>query len=295
MSPLITVVIPSYERPEPLGRCLEALASQALGRNEYEVIVVDDGSSCDLAACVEPFLSRVRLKLLRQDNAGPAAARNRGIHAAEGELIALTDDDCEPRPYWLERLRERLIAEGDSCIVGGRVVNLLADDPFSEASQLILDMVYDYYNRDPGNARFFASMNVGLPRASFLANGAFNADFRTAEDRELCDRWRGSGHRLVYEPGAEIGPAHRLDARSFWRQHMSYGRGADQYHRVRHERASGSILKESSFHLALPGLVLRHLRGRGLRRATVQLAILALWQVANAAGFFSSRWIGDNS
>lgn len=291
MNPLIAVVIPTYERPGPLGRCLEAVATQTLRRDEYQVIVVDDGSSCDVEACVEPYRSRVQLKLLRQQNEGPAAARNRGIHAADGELIALTDDDCEPRQDWLERLRGRLVAEGESCMVGGGIVNLLNDNLFSETAQLILDLVYDHYNHDPEKAHFFASMNVGIPKAGFLACGGFSSDFRTAEDREFCDRWRSSGHRLVYEPGAEIGHAHRLDLRSFCRQSLGYGRGAYHYHQVRRERSSGSMLGESgNFYLALPGLVLRRLYRRRVGRAAKHLAILALWQVFNAAGYFAGRW-----
>jgi len=292
MSPLVTVVVPTYERPEQLGRCLTALVAQTLDVDEYQVVVVDDASSCDLEQVIEPYRSRLRLQLVRQSHQGPAAARNRGVGTAEGELIAFTDDDCEPHPAWLESLRDRLVAEAEPCLVGGGIVNLVTANPFSEASQLILDLVYEHFNSDPGNAHFFASMNVGLPKAALLACGGFSAEFRTAEDRELCDRWRQSGHRLVYEPRARIGHAHDLNLHSFCRQHFGYGRGAANYHRIRSERSSGTMRDESSFHRALPGLVWRRLRRRSVGGATTQLVILTLWQVFNAVGFFAGRW-GD--
>jgi len=288
-SPCVTVVVPTYERPEQLGRCLGALARQTLGRDAFQVVVVDDGSSCDLEAVVGSYDSRLRLDLLRQDHQGPAAARNRGVAVADGEFIAFTDDDCVPQPNWLERLRARLVAEGEACLVGGRIVNLLPNNPFSEASQLILVLVYEHFNSDPENAHFFASMNVGLSKDALLACGGFRPDFRTAEDRELCDRWRSNGHRLVYEPGAGIGHAHDLDLRSFCRQHFGYGRGAARYHQVRGEGSSGTMGDESSFHRALPGLVWRHLRRRSIGHAAVQLAILTLWQVVNVIGYLDGR------
>ena len=292
MHPQISVVVPTFERPEALMRCLEALALQTLPQRSYEVIVVDDGSSCELEGRIAPYRSRLHLTLLRQENKGPAAARNLGINAAQGQNLAFTDDDCEPRPAWLATLNERLASESDPCLVGGRVVNLLSTNLFSEASHLILEMVYKHYNVDPTNAHFFASMNIGVAREKLLECGSFDTRFRTAEDRELCDRWRANGYRLVYEPEATIGHAHLLDFRHFCKQHYGYGRGADHYHRVRGARASGTMLDESSFHLALPGLVLRALRDQSIPRAAQLTAILFLWQVCNLCGFLTSKWNG---
>lgn len=289
MTPRIAVVIPTYERPEPLGRCLAALAAQTLPREEFQVVVVDDGSAYDPESVVGSFREDLRLDLLRQDHRGPGAARNRGVEAAEAGLIAFTDDDCEPRPDWLEAMRSRLTGEREPCLVGGSIVNLLTDNPFACGTQMVLDMVYEHYNADPDDARFFASMNLGVRKAALIDCGGFSESFRTAEDRELCDRWRHAGHRLVFEPRAQIGHAHHLTFRTFSRQHLGYGRGAAHYHEVRRKRESGTLREESSFHRALPGLVMPHLRRLPVSRSFVQLGVLAQWQVMNLVGYLDGR------
>lgn len=100
----VSVVVPTYRRPDLLARCLDRLAAQAYDREAYEIIVVDD------AVC--PRTERVvkaragNCPVLRYlpvpASTGPAAARNRGWQAARGEIIAFTDDDCLPEPGWLQ-------------------------------------------------------------------------------------------------------------------------------------------------------------------------------------------------
>lgn len=120
----VSVVIPTYRRPDLLQRCLEALLKQTLDRSRYEVIVVDDGQTEDTRELVERLAAttqgRPRLRYLRPlGTRGPAAARNRGWHAAEGEVVAFTDDDTLPDPDWLN---QGLIAMGrDRCAVRGAV------------------------------------------------------------------------------------------------------------------------------------------------------------------------------
>ena len=100
--------MPTYNRPATLRRCVEAVLCQTV--RDIEVIVVDDGG----AASAEQTLSEVndpRLRVLRQANAGPAAARNRGASHSSARWLAFVDDDCAPRPDWLERLLGRATAD----------------------------------------------------------------------------------------------------------------------------------------------------------------------------------------
>jgi GT2 family glycosyltransferase len=238
------------------------------------------------------FEERLDLELVRKTNGGPASARNAGLQRASEELVAFTDDDCHPEATWLERLIESTGAAAAPALVGGAIYNALPERSFSEASQLVLDLVYDHYNRDPAAARFVVTMNLLAPRAELVELGGFDAGFRTAEDRELCDRWLAAGYRMVYAPAARVGHAHPLDLRGFCRQHFGYGRGADRYHRVRAARDSGSLLEESSFHLELPRLLIRRARSLGGLRLLTLMPHLAVWQLANAGGFLWSRMAG---
>lgn len=109
MIPEFSVVIPSSHHPALLLKCLDALGRQRLARNQFEVIVVDDGNSSDTATAVALFTRQVAQSggalevryLAQSKQRGFAAARNRGWQAARGRIIAFTDDDCLPEPEWL--------------------------------------------------------------------------------------------------------------------------------------------------------------------------------------------------
>jgi GT2 family glycosyltransferase len=282
----LSVIVPTYNRPAALRECLGALASQDYPRDRFEVLVVDDGGESSPAPVIEEMRSRLSVELLTQAHAGPSRARNLGAGMARGRFLAFTDDDCRPQPTWLARLAAALERAPDS-IVGGRIVNSLPDNAFSSASQMIADIVYAHYNADPENARFFSSNNFAMAAESYRALGGFDEGFLilACEDRELCDRWRATGGRMIYEPEAVVGHAHSLALYSFVRQHFTYGRGAVHFHRIRAERASGTLRDEMSFHVNVSNWLAQPFRCRTLVDATRIAALMVLWQGANLAGF----------
>lgn len=275
--PEISVIIPTFNRGEELQCCLAALAAQTLGRERFEVLVVDDGSQPP----AQPAPNGLRLEILRQSNRGPAAARNLGSSRARAEILAFTDDDCRPRAGWLEALVEAA-GRHPGALLGGATRNGLDDNPYAEASQLIQDQVYRWYNCGADGARFFASNNLAAPRRAFLDLGGFHPEFRTAEDRDLCDRWRAAGGRLLYVPEAEVIHARRLTLGSFVRQHFAYGRGARRYQLAHRERTGRSSIDPGFYRFLLAALP-RTLEGQ--RRPVAVAALLAVWQAANLAGF----------
>jgi GT2 family glycosyltransferase len=121
-----------------------------------------------------------------------------------------------------------------------------------ETSQLLLDYLYEFYNRSLEGAKFFASNNLAFPRKIFLDSGGLDSRYRqaAAEDRELCDRWISQGRRLRYTPEASVFHAHPLALGTLWRQHYTYGRGAFFFHRMRAERGGGPVrIEPLSFYL----------------------------------------------
>ena len=125
------------------------------------------------------------MTLLTQTHAGPSAARNTAAKRARGLFLAFTDDDCMPKADWLQKLAARFAQTPDH-LIGGRTLNAVNNNPYSTTSQMILDIVYSYYNADPKTARFLASSNLAIPADRFHELGGFNATFRTSEDRELA-------------------------------------------------------------------------------------------------------------
>ncbi|HEX8161609.1 MAG TPA: glycosyltransferase [Pyrinomonadaceae bacterium] len=284
-TPLFSVIIPTRGRHAQLAACLASLAAQEFARRDFEVVVVDDGSAPPVGDCVAPFRARLDLKVYAQANAGPAAARNRGAAHARGRFLAFTDDDCLPDARWLAALAARLDASPDA-LVGGRTVNALASNAYSATSQLIIDVVYGHYNADGGGARFFASNNFAARRGPFREAGGFDESFRCSEDRDFCDRWLARGRRLVYAPEALVRHAHALGARSLWRQHFGYGRGAYRFHRKREAHGADRFQPEPAFYSKLLRAALAQPRPSQSIKMT---ALLAWAQAANAAGFFYER------
>jgi GT2 family glycosyltransferase len=285
----VSVVVPTKDRPDQLAACLRALGELAHPRERLEVVVVDDGGSADLEPARAGVPPDLTVSVIRQEARGPGGARNRGAEAAEGELLAFTDDDCLPDPHWVEELAAALEdAPGTAC--GGRTLNALPGNPFAEASQHVQDLVYAHYNANPEAARFFASNNLAVPRDAFRELGGFDAERfpRASEDRDLCDRWIASGRALRYASAAVVHHTHDLDLPGFARQHLAYGRGAARYHRARAERGTGRMRDDVPFHLNR-ALWARTLKMVPRRRAAATAALLGVWQIANAAGYVLER------
>jgi len=280
-APDFSIIIPTYNRPAPLGDCLSALTRLDYPRDRFEVIIVDDGSTVPIGDVAETFGDRLDLTVLAVPHTGPARARNLGADRARGRYLAFTDDDCSPRHSWLRALDARArLAPGAA--LGGRTVNAFPENLCSTLSHLIVEVAYACYNADPEQGRFFASNNLAVPAGDFRDLGGFDPEFATAEDRDLCQRWLDHGGRLVYAPDAVVEHAHRLTPASLWRQHFAYGRGAYRFHR-RHpawrrleiDRRFYRDLAVGPFRQERPG------------RAVLLALLLALQQAANAAGFLA--------
>ena len=276
--PAVSVVIPTRNRPAQLARCLEALAALDEPKGGFEAIVVDDGGDEPLDAVVESRRGGMQLTLVRVSARGPAAARNAGVERARAPLVAFTDDDCRPHRGWLQALVARLEAAPDA-LVGGRTVNGLPGNASAAASQLIVDLVYAHYNAEPERGRFVASNNLAVRADALRRAGGFDPSFRTAEDRELCDRWLALGGRIVLAPEAVVEHAPELTVGRFAGRHFAYGRGAHRFHRARARRGSGRLIDETRFHARLPALV------RAAAPSPRLAGLLVVWQAANAAGF----------
>jgi GT2 family glycosyltransferase len=270
--PVISVVVPTVGRPHRLERCLAALEASELGRERFEVIVVDDSGGPETARVAEA--SALDPRLVEPGRSGPSGARNAGATAARGEFVAFTDDDCEPSPGWLTAL-QRALGAHPGAAVGGVTVNGVPDDKAAEASQAVVDAVHGAFNADPGAPRFFASSNLAFPAREFLAVGGFDERFRYAEDREMCERWLRAGHQFGHAPDAVVVHMRTMTLREFWRQHYGYGRGAAAFARSR--RDAGAWAER-------PGIA-RELAVRARAGGPTLAAHLALSQVATAAGF----------
>jgi GT2 family glycosyltransferase len=205
--PVASVVMPTHGRRTSLVRVLRALADQQLDAGAFEVIVVCDGDidgSVDACRGLAPSLP-YQLRILEQDNEGPAAARNRGIDTATGELIVFLDDDVLPDPT--------LIADHLAAHAGRTHVATIgpllhpADSTLSlwgAWEQRMLSRQYDEIvaGRWQATYRQFYTGNAAVRKRDILAAGGFDPSFKRAEDVELALRLQEQGTEFVFLPTA---------------------------------------------------------------------------------------------
>jgi glycosyltransferase involved in cell wall biosynthesis len=287
-SSFISVIVPTYERPVHVSKCLSALADQQYPRDRFEVLVVDDGGSAPLTGVVNSLRHRLDVTLLRQPHSGPATARNYGAAHAKGSYLAFTDDDCRPSPDWLVTLSS-FFRQCPDCVLGGRTLNDLAGNLYSTASQLLVDYLYLSWNSTTGPATFFASNNLALPSHVFRIVGGFDGEWDRAagEDRDFCDRLVIHGYRLMYVPEALVRHAHVLGVWSFVRQHFNYGWGAHRIHVLRATRC-GKRMQFAPLSFYLKAVVYPFTRPISVRKAGLLAILLGLAQAANAVGWLAA-------
>lgn len=280
MSPAVSVIVPSFQRQRGLEGLLGALSRQLPVDGDFEVVIVDDGSSPPLDEGRIRSASDRAVRLLRTENRGPAAARNAGAAEASGSLLAFTDDDCLPAPDWLTRLA---VAHSDhpDAVVGGRSVCGLPGNRWAESSQALEDAVFKRANRAPNQAGFLAGKNIAVARDRFIDFGGFDASFRFSEDREFCARWLAGGGRLVYVAEAVVLHLNPRDRQRFWSQHYEYGQGARRFHAL---HSGGRVKVDLADYASFAGEAIFGPRREGVSRLTV-LFLIVLSQFASAIGY----------
>lgn len=279
----ISVIIPSYNRPDSLVVCLQALTLQNLSRDRFEVIVVNDGGCFDAEGLREQFGQRLNLVLLEQENQGPASARNHGLASARGRFVAFTDDDCAPDPHWLEAFLASL-EHGQGHLCGGHTVNALKDNIYSSTSQLLVDYNYRYFNTDMGPDSYFTSNNMAMSRDRLQEIKGFDESYPGAcgEDRDLCDRWQDAGWALNYAPGAVVNHRHELSLYRMVRQHWNYGSGSWYYHQFRKARKKAELRIEP---FAYYKGMFKFAWQVNENKTIYSIFLVGVCQLANAAGY----------
>ncbi len=214
-----SVIVCTRNGRERIGACLDAVARMDGG--VFETIVVDDGSDDGTAEFVTENFPSVRL--LKLDPCGLSAARNAGVEVSNGEILAFTDDDCEPDREWLVRLH-RVFADGRYAAAGGPNLPPRARS-WSEAVVCAAPGAPSHVMLDDEEAEHLPGCNIAVTRAAFDAIGGFDPQFHTAgDDVDFCWRLRAAGFRLGFAPGAFVWHWRRPSIRAFLKQQLGYGK-----------------------------------------------------------------------
>ena len=216
-APFVSVIVCSYNGGRTLAACLDSLSK--LNYPDYEVMLVDDGSTDDTAYIAAQF-SQVRY--IHQSNHGLSHARNTGAAAARGEVLAYTDSDCMADVDWLYYLIGTLV-NGDYAGVGGPNVTppaqnwvqaCVAAAPGGPSHVLLTDTVAEHI---PG-------CNMAFYRWAFGRVGGFDAEYHKAgDDVDFCWRIQQAGWVIAFSPPAIVWHYRRFTLRAFLRQQDGYG------------------------------------------------------------------------
>jgi glycosyltransferase involved in cell wall biosynthesis len=209
----VSVIIPTYNRSDRLLRCLAALEDQTVERSRVEIIVVDDGSTDNTRARLQPFISNGTVRFFRQPNSGPARARNVGIRTARGQvLLFIGDDIIATSPLVEEHLAYHHQFEGEPIAVLGFTdwSDRIEVTPLMEYEGREAQFGYHYIEQGLVDLNdlphsFFVTSNVSVGRQFLLENDLFfDEDFVHAmgEDGELGYRMKMEGLRIIYNPSA---------------------------------------------------------------------------------------------
>jgi GT2 family glycosyltransferase len=214
--PRVSVVVCTYNGGTTLAQCLRSL--HALDYPDYEVIVVDDGSTDDTGAILARF---PEVRTVRQSNHGLSYARNVGLRLATGEVVAYTDSDCVADPDWLTLLVDQLERTGAAAVGGpnltpedGWLASCVAASPGQPTHVLEREQVAEHI---PG-------CNMAFRRNVLEQIRGFDPLYRKAgDDVDLCWRLQQAGYWITFAPGAFVWHHRRQTVRAYLKQQAGYG------------------------------------------------------------------------
>lgn len=224
-SPRYSVIIPVYNRPDELRELLESLTTQT--RTEFEVIIVEDGSSVSSADVAQEYSKRLPIAYYFKPNSGPGPSRNFGFAHARGEYFVVFDSDCALPPHYFEAVDQVLKTEALDAWGGPD----RAHERFTFTQRAMAYTMSSFLTTGGirgGKKRIGwfqpRSFNMGISRKVFEATGGFRFD-RFAEDIEFSIRIRQAGFRSALIPDAFVFHKRRATFHQFFKQVFNFGKG----------------------------------------------------------------------
>jgi O-antigen biosynthesis protein len=215
--PRVSVVVASYNGGRTLRACLESLSK--LNYPNYEVILVDDGSTDGSPQIAAQFPN---IRYIRQENWGLSYARNAGILAATGDIVAFTDSDCRADEDWIYYLVGDLL-KTDAVAIGGPNY-LPPEDNWIAAAVSASPGTPCHVLLDDRTAEHIPGCNMAFWKWALEAIGGFDPIFRKAgDDVDVCWRLMQRGYKIAFSPAAFVWHYRRCTARAYLNQQSGYG------------------------------------------------------------------------
>lgn len=213
-----SVIIPVYNRPDEVDELLRSLADQRF--KDFEVVVVEDGSSVPCLSVTEKYKDSLALKYFQKENSGPGQTRNYGAERSQGEYLIILDSDCILPPGYLDAVEAELQAAPADAFGGPD----RAHDSFTDIQKAINYSMTSFFTT--GGIRggkkkmdkfYPRSFNMGVRREVYQALGGFSK-MRFGEDIDFSIRIFKGGYRCRLFPNAWVYHKRRTDLRKFFKQ-----------------------------------------------------------------------------
>ena len=229
--PHISVIIPTFNRADLLEMALDALCRQTLAAVEFEVVVVDDGSTDHTDRVVADFIDRLPVRYARQANAGISAAKNHGLSLSRAPIVLFLDDDDVTTPNYLAEhlnMHDRYPAPHYAVLGYTDLIDEVAASPLMNFVTGTGAYLFSYSSLTDGaelDFSYFWGGRSSCKRMFLLEYGVFNPDFRFgAEDIELGYRLSSVGLRVVFNRNAVSHMVRALNVDDFLRRCYQQGR-----------------------------------------------------------------------
>jgi GT2 family glycosyltransferase len=235
----VSVIVPVLNGEATIARCLESLCHGTYPEERHEILVVDNGSTDRTAAIAGQY----PVRLLTEPEPGLSRARNRGIEASRGEIVAFTDADCYVSKRWLEELIAGF-DQGEPAAVTGEVVPYPPSTPAERYSARRKPSVAAWQRDLPDP--WFCFMNVAVRRTAFDRVGLFDLGFAGigCEDIDFAWRFADAGLRVRRQTRPVVFHQQRMTSLDLFRQNLRNGRGWALLHRRYPDRAAWSSRDE---------------------------------------------------
>lgn len=221
-APFVSVIVPVRDDTEALVQCLRSLEQQSYPRDRYEIVVVDNGCTRPLEGLVA---AHDGARLLQEPHAGSYRARNTGLRAARGEVVAFTDADCRPCPDWLLEGAACLCENPEAGAAVGRI-RVTPQDPRRPRAVELYEMVHGFPQANYVSAHHFgATANLFTLRRVIEDVGVFDATLLSGGDREWGKRVHAAGYALRYCDTAVVDHPARNTWRALYRKFVRVHEG----------------------------------------------------------------------
>jgi mycofactocin glycosyltransferase len=292
--PFVSVIIPTKDRRDELGECVDAVFAQDYPKDKMEVVVVDDGSRDGTGDLVRTYPC---ILLTNSESRGQSYSRNVGAKEARGEILAFLDSDCVPEKKWLQELItyfqwERIGAVGG--YVDGYFEATTLDRYEKAFSPLNLGK-HIMLGTNNESTFYVPTCNLLIHRQAFIETGGIRESMHVGEDVDFCWRLRKKGYDTLYIPRGTVYHKHRNSLVKMFKRRADYGTSEAILYRMHPEKKKtvqlpvlptcsflaivGALITQSIFPLLLPVCCLVYEALMKILRIRKKNLHLGLWKI----------------